>query len=234
MLSATDLAQVESWRAQGIPVEVVCRGLRQGVERFQAQRGEDATIPGSLSYFDSSVLALVAAGRPEPMRGAPTETRRRRDGLNRANSAEPTQPANRRLPDEKLPDEKLPDETGPTLESELGAAMGRLTVLNDQATDHPSRAAYAAAWACLAEPEAWESPFETLNRADQARLDEWLRSCAPETRATVERQIEAQLDNERPRLGVRGAAVRRRVLLDDLLETEYGLRRLLEEDDDLG
>ena len=51
MLSATDVTLIQQWQSAGIPVEVVCRALHKGAERYRDTNGPDARLPKSLSYF---------------------------------------------------------------------------------------------------------------------------------------------------------------------------------------
>lgn len=61
MLSAADLSLVESWKGEGIPAEVVCRGLQMGLESHGRAR-PGVPPPRHLAYYAGSVAeaALVA------------------------------------------------------------------------------------------------------------------------------------------------------------------------------
>ena len=48
MLSPLDQELVAEWERRGLPVAVVCRGLRQGLETMVEQRAPGATLPRSL------------------------------------------------------------------------------------------------------------------------------------------------------------------------------------------
>ena len=48
MLSPLDQELVAEWERRGLPVEVVCRGLRAGLEELVEQRAPGATLPRSL------------------------------------------------------------------------------------------------------------------------------------------------------------------------------------------
>ncbi len=53
MLSPLDREQVRAWERRGLPVAVVCRGLRRGLE--EARRDAGATVPRSLRRYRLAV-----------------------------------------------------------------------------------------------------------------------------------------------------------------------------------
>ncbi len=78
MLSARDVLQVEEWQQAGIPVEVVCRGLARGAERYRATQGQSSRLPSTLRYYQSAVEDTVQERRdlvdiepPTPMSSNP-------------------------------------------------------------------------------------------------------------------------------------------------------------------
>lgn len=62
MLSPADLEWVDRWEAEGIPVEVVCRGLKLGAERHEATR-PGARPPQHLGYYAPAVADAFRAHR---------------------------------------------------------------------------------------------------------------------------------------------------------------------------
>ncbi len=54
MLSPADLELVDRWKAESIPVEVVCRGLKMGRESHARLR-PGVRPPQNLSYYASAV-----------------------------------------------------------------------------------------------------------------------------------------------------------------------------------
>jgi hypothetical protein len=55
LLSPLDEEQVAAWEQRGLPVAVVCRGLRAGLERFLESRAPRAPLPRSLRAFRCAV-----------------------------------------------------------------------------------------------------------------------------------------------------------------------------------
>jgi hypothetical protein len=55
LLSPLDEEQVDAWERRGLPVAVVCRGLRAGLERFLESRAPRAPLPRSLRAFRCAV-----------------------------------------------------------------------------------------------------------------------------------------------------------------------------------
>jgi len=49
-LSATDYDLIQQWEGRGIPVNVVCRGIKNGVEEFARQNTRQSSRMG-LSYL---------------------------------------------------------------------------------------------------------------------------------------------------------------------------------------
>ena len=49
-LSATDYDLIQQWEGRGIPVKVVCRGIKNGVEEFGRQNTRQSSRVG-LSYL---------------------------------------------------------------------------------------------------------------------------------------------------------------------------------------
>ncbi|HEX8907708.1 MAG TPA: hypothetical protein VF805_00815, partial [Anaeromyxobacteraceae bacterium] len=55
MLSPLDLEQVRAWERRGLPVAVVCRGLKRGLERALQERAEGSPPPRALRAYRRSV-----------------------------------------------------------------------------------------------------------------------------------------------------------------------------------
>jgi len=55
MLSPLDLDQVRSWERRGVPVPVVCRGLRRGLEEALCERPSGSPPPRALRAYRSCV-----------------------------------------------------------------------------------------------------------------------------------------------------------------------------------
>jgi hypothetical protein len=71
MLSPLDLEQVRAWEVRGIPVAVVCRGLRRGVEDAPGRRGPAAPGPRSLRAYRLEVEEEWRAYRGNRVGDAP-------------------------------------------------------------------------------------------------------------------------------------------------------------------
>ncbi len=55
MLSPLDLEQVRAWERRGLPVAVVCRGLKRGLEKALQERAEGSPPPRALRAYRRSV-----------------------------------------------------------------------------------------------------------------------------------------------------------------------------------
>jgi hypothetical protein len=55
VLSPLDLDEVDRWERRGLPVSVVCRGLRHGVERAREELAAGGALPRSLRTFRHAV-----------------------------------------------------------------------------------------------------------------------------------------------------------------------------------
>ena len=83
MLSPLDLEQVRTWERRGLPVAVVCRGLRRGLDDALRDRAPSAAVPRSLRAFRLAVedeWRAYRGGRvgnaPPPPDGAGAAVRR--------------------------------------------------------------------------------------------------------------------------------------------------------------
>jgi hypothetical protein len=90
MLSPLDAEQVRSWERRGVPVEVVCRGLRQGLEAALRSLPDGATLPRALRAYRLAVEDEWRAyryGRVGDAPGPPPEGRAARARLQAAREA---------------------------------------------------------------------------------------------------------------------------------------------------
>jgi hypothetical protein len=55
LLSPLDQELISEWERRGLPVAVVCRGLRRGLERFVEERAPQVPLPRSLRAFRFAV-----------------------------------------------------------------------------------------------------------------------------------------------------------------------------------
>jgi hypothetical protein len=72
MLSPADLDWVTRWESEGIPVEVVCRGLKAAVEHHAAKR-PGARPPQRLGYYAPAVADAFRAHLERSVGGRPRE-----------------------------------------------------------------------------------------------------------------------------------------------------------------
>lgn len=113
----------------------------------------------------------------------------------------------------------------PEVMGDASDALGELAWVGQQESDPRRRAAYRAAWRAL--KAAVDLDRETaLQQADSAAVDAFVAGLDASERVALNGQVDARLGKELPTLGVRGSALRRRVLLEDLVASRYGLIRL--------
>jgi len=83
MVSPLDQELVEGWERRGLPVAVVCRGLRRGLEELVEQRPPGATLPRSIRALRFAVedewhayqRQRVGDSPPPPAEASAAETR---------------------------------------------------------------------------------------------------------------------------------------------------------------
>jgi len=63
MLSPKEMALVLRWKETGVPVDVVCRAIKDSVDSFSKARGGTARAPSSLLYCAPAVDEAIAAWR---------------------------------------------------------------------------------------------------------------------------------------------------------------------------
>ena len=62
-LSATDYDLIQQWETRGIPVNIVCRGIENGVAEFEQQNTRQSSRMG-LSYLKVFIEAELERSRP--------------------------------------------------------------------------------------------------------------------------------------------------------------------------
>ena len=62
-LSATDYGRIQQWETRGIPVNIVCRGIENGVAEFEQQNTRQSSRMG-LSYLKVFIEAELERSRP--------------------------------------------------------------------------------------------------------------------------------------------------------------------------
>ena len=67
LLSPRDVALVERWRTEGVPLRIVIRGLEEGAKAFQKRNSPGAALPSALAYFESRVDTAAAQWRERMM-----------------------------------------------------------------------------------------------------------------------------------------------------------------------
>ncbi len=87
MLSPLDLEMVREWERRGLPVAVVCRGLRRGVEEAIEQRGPVAPPPRSIRAYRLAVEDEWNAYRRGRVGDAPAPPTERTAAARRLDSA---------------------------------------------------------------------------------------------------------------------------------------------------
>ena len=67
MLSPLDAEQVAEWEQRGIPVPVVCRGLRRGFDEHVASHPVAVQQPGLHVWYDASMVTDRLVGAVEKL-----------------------------------------------------------------------------------------------------------------------------------------------------------------------
>ena len=67
MLSPRDVALVERWRTEGVPLRIVLRALEDGVTSFVDRNASGTPVPASLAYFESQVDKTATLWRERTM-----------------------------------------------------------------------------------------------------------------------------------------------------------------------
>lgn len=121
-----------------------------------------------------------------------------------------------------------PTEPGP---AQTGDPLAELAYIGRSETDPRRRDAYRAAWRAMRAAGELHDPSArdaALDAADAAAVDCLLGSLTPAERAVIDEAVDELLAKERPALGVHGARVRRRAILEDELTRRFSLVRLRE------
>jgi len=67
MLSARDVALVERWRTDGVPLRIVLRALEEGVRNFVDRNVSGTPLPSALAYYESQVDKTALLWRERTM-----------------------------------------------------------------------------------------------------------------------------------------------------------------------
>ena len=192
MLSARDLDLLRKWREAGIPIEVVCRGLRAAFDAFE-------TPPRSIWNSRRYVAVEIDSWRARVAGGHEDEA-----------APQPAGPRLRSLRDPTRRDEALPaDPPAVQMPAVWNRSLEALVAAGKQATDPRIKEAYRRAWRVMqelaeevdlpavalaigeVEAEFFDEVLATLTDAERHALDSELsprlvaalRAMSPDARA---------------------------------------------------
>ena len=199
MLSATDVALVEEWYQAQIPADLVCRGLASGANVFRDRNGADTPLPAALHRYQSFVEDAV--------QNAPF-------------SVQPVAPVGSGL----VSAENEVLTTGSPAESPLPPALPDAPCwIDTNDTDSRRQGTYVAALQAFREHQQSGDYEEATLAAQTTALSYFLSQLSSDERAQVEDSVEERVAPERGKLGRRGLQLRRRAILQNELQTRYGL-----------
>jgi hypothetical protein len=200
MLSPRDVALVDGWRQQGLPVRVVLRVLEEGMMRFRETHPRGASLPSTLAYFDQQMLDAASVRRSKLLDFSVKETQ----GAS-AESDQEHQENVARLLDRIVA-------WGRSLEAGQEAAK---VVLRDVWQRLKRSSKNGDLWGLVAE-------------LDVVLIDGLLNTCDPETKRALVDAAEEDVTREGSRLGPQARADRMRVALEGRVRRHFEVEDLME------
>ncbi len=112
----------------------------------------------------------------------------------------------------------------PVEPSDVSDALAELAWIGQREADPLRRHAYRAAWRALKTADTDRAT--ALECADRVAVDALIEALSDSARKKILLEVDRKLQPEKANLGVRGAAVRHRAILEELVVAQYGLVRL--------
>lgn len=200
MLSPRDVALVDGWREQGLPVRIALRVIEEGMIRFRQTHPRGASLPSTLAYFEQQMAEAASLRRSKLLDFAPGA------------GADPCVDASE------------------DREQLVARLLDRITTWGRAMDDahEEARAVLRTVWQGLKRAPADADLWALVAELDEALVDGLFAACDPERQARLTAEAEAEVAADGARLGAQARADRLRVALEGRVRGHFDVEDLME------